>query len=740
MESNDKELQLRSDRHRKVKRKFKVLSFKLVIVAFLAAVVLAVLAYTIILYGGKLLVDEEKLIITPPTTIETSNGEIIWYLYDEYRLPVKLAEIPEHVQEAFIATEDKRYYTHSGVDIKSIFRAIYKDIIARDKVEGASTITQQLAKNIFLTNDKTWLRKTKEIMIALHLEREYTKDEILEMYLNVIYFGHGQYGVEAAANKFFFKSISDLSVEEGAVLAGMIKAPNTFSPINNVEKSLERRNVTLRLMHEANYIDEKELEAALKTDIVLEVSDRTLHPAHHTTADLAISEASKRYGLSLEDLKAKRYRIITSIDDEMQLVAYEQFKFSSYFPGNNDNVQGAFVMMDQEKGEIVAAIAGRNYKVSDSNYLVHKQQPGSAIKPIAVYAPALMTGNFDAYTYVPDKKQQWPSGKDDKPYEPKNVDDQYVGSLPFIDALKQSKNTSSVWLLNEIGIDYAKSYLEKMDINIPDEGLSMALGGLEEGMTPIEMVEAYRTFVHEGKKISAHTIVEIHDYKANVIGKPDLSEKEVFTPQVAWNMTEMLIQTVNSGTATAGAYNKELAGKTGTTQHPKPPVKGASKDAWFVGYTPEYVTALWMGNKKTDEDNYLTGGSSYPTKMTKQILTEIDKKRDLEATFVKPENVKTIAEQVKIPTITDLKASYTFGGFKLLKGKLRWTATLDNNILYKVYKEDDNDDILIGEVTGKGEFIIEDVSIFKNDTYYILPIETVSGVEGKKSNAVSLSF
>lgn len=737
MESNQDELQLRSDRHQKKKKKYG-LSFKLIIVALIAAVVLAVITYTVILYGGKILVDEEKLIITPPTTIETSDGEIIWYLYNEYRLPVKLDEIPEHVKEAFIATEDKRYYSHSGVDIKSIFRAIYKDIIARDKVEGASTITQQLAKNVFLTNDKTWLRKTKEIMIALHLEREYSKDEILEMYLNVIYFGHGQYGVEAAANKYFFKSISDLSVEEGAVLAGIIKAPNTFSPINNIEKALERRNLTLRLMHESEYISEEELEAALNTDITLDISDRTLHPAHQTTADLAIFEAAERYGLSLEDLKAKRYRIITSLDNEMQLIAYEQFKFSSYFPGNNDNVQGAFVMMDQEKGEIVAAIGGRDYKVSDFNRIREKRSPGSTIKPIAVFAPALMTGDFDAYTYIPDKKQEWPSGEDGKMHEVKNVNDVYVGTLTFIEALKQSKNTSTTWLLNEIGIDYGKSYLEKMDINIPDEGLSIALGGLENGMTPIEMVEGYRTFVHEGKKISAHAIVEIHDYKANVIGKPDLSEKEVFTPQVAWNMTEMLIETVQSGTATTGEYSKELAGKTGTTQFDK--VDGASTDAWFVGYTPEYVTALWMGYDSTKGEDYLTGGSSFPTNMTKRILTEIDKKRDLAATFIKPDNVKTIAEQVKVPTITDLKGTYTFGGFKILKGKLRWTATLDDNINYKVYKKTSDEDTLIGEVTGKGEFIIEDVSIFKEESYYIIPTDTVSGVEGKKSEAVSLSF
>src|SRR5699024_4396379 len=187
----------------KVEGKKFSLSLKHFLVSIGVVFVLALIAYTTILYGGKLFVDENKLVITPPTTVETEDGEILWYLYDEYRLPVDLEQMPDHVKEAFIAVEDKRFYSHGGVDVRSVFRALYRDIIARGKVEGASTITQQLAKNLFLTNDKSWLRKTKEAMIALYLEREFTKDEILEMYLNIIYFGQGQYGVEAASNKFF---------------------------------------------------------------------------------------------------------------------------------------------------------------------------------------------------------------------------------------------------------------------------------------------------------------------------------------------------------------------------------------------------------------------------------------------------------------------------------------------------------------------------------------------------------
>src|SRR5690625_5000177 len=279
----------RSDKHKlqrakTTKKSFS--SFKKVMVSIGIVFVLALIAYTTILYGGKLLVNEEQLTITPPTTIETEDGEIVWYLYEQFRLPVSLEQIPEHVQEAFIAVEDRRFYSHSGVDFRSILRAIYRDIITRSKAEGASTLTQQLAKNLFLTNDKSWLRKTIEVMIALYLEREYTKDEILEMYLNVVYFGQGQYGIEAAANKYFYKSVEDLTIEEGALLAGILKAPNGYSPIEHEDKAKQRRNLVLQTMSEMDYISTETAKELQEKDLGLNISQRRVNPAYHSYADL----------------------------------------------------------------------------------------------------------------------------------------------------------------------------------------------------------------------------------------------------------------------------------------------------------------------------------------------------------------------------------------------------------------------------------------------------------------------
>src|SRR5699024_4846171 len=262
------------------------------------------------------------------------------------RLPISLDEIPDHVIDAVIAIEDKRFYEHNGVDFRSIVRALYRDLIARSKVEGASTITQQLAKNVYLTSDKTSLRKTKEAMIALYLEREFTKDEILEMYLNVVYFGQGQYGIEAAANKYFYKSAKDLTLEEGALLAGMLKAPNGYSPIDHPEKAEKRRNIVLEAMAEQGMITEEEKVVAAEKDLNLNVSQRKLNPAYHTIVDMAIREADELYGISLDELKQKRYRIVTSMKEHIQQTAYDEFQHAGYFPGNDkSNIEGAFVML-----------------------------------------------------------------------------------------------------------------------------------------------------------------------------------------------------------------------------------------------------------------------------------------------------------------------------------------------------------------------------------------------------------
>src|SRR5699024_5296431 len=287
----------------------------------------------------------EDLILSSPTTIEAADGEVIWEIFDEYRLPISLDDMPEDLKTSFVAIEDKRFYEHTGVDFRAIIRAVYRDLIARSKVEGASTITQQLAKNMFLSNDKTWLRKTKEVMVALYLEREFTKDEILEMYINVVYFGRGQYGVEAISKEFYQKPASELTLSESALLAGIVNAPNGFSPIDHPEKAKERRNLDLKIKKEKHHITEEEMKKAQQTDINIKLNEEKSNQAHQAYVDQALKEAQNKHGLSMEELKKGGYKIVTPLKEEFQETAYENFHNGEYFIANTILIVVTFIIL-----------------------------------------------------------------------------------------------------------------------------------------------------------------------------------------------------------------------------------------------------------------------------------------------------------------------------------------------------------------------------------------------------------
>lgn len=705
---------------------------KRLFIALCVFIIIGVIGYGIVFFGGMIIVDNDRLQLDATTTIETADGELISKLYSENRTLIGIDELPDHVKNAFTAIEDRRFYEHSGIDMKSVMRAGYRNIIARGKVEGASTITQQLAKNLFLYNDKTWGRKAKEVMAAFNLERRFSKDEILELYVNQMYFGKGVYGVETASQYFFSKSATDLTVAEGAMLAGLAKAPNGYSPVEHPEKALKRRNVVLQAMENAEVISAETRKEAQETSLGLEINEQEVDPSTDSYVDLVKKEAAEQHDLSVEELKRGGYRIVANIDETAQHIAYEKFKNDGYFPGNTGGVEGAFVMMEQETGKIVAAIGGRDYQLGDLNRVTAQRQPGSAIKPIAVYGPALMEDDkFNPYSLIPDQPIDYNG------YKVENANKQYDGAVSLYQALIQSKNAPTVWLLDQIGIDNAKSYLDKMNITIEDDGLAIALGGLSEGITPLQLVESYRSFANNGKVIQSSTIDEIYGRDHKLIFHAEGKETPVFSSQVAWDMTEILMETVRSGTATAGQYGKALAGKTGSTQHPL--VEGETKDAWFVGYTPEYVSALWMGYDNSDKDHYLTGGSAYPTELTKQILTEMDQQEGLADSFTRPEEVNGLEQPINLPEITDLKAEMEFGSSSLVKGKLTWTGSDDERIVYRIYLDQEGIDKRVGEVDGKTEFVVDN-ALFKGNKYYVVPYDPLTKMEGKASESVELTW
>ncbi|WP_087973342.1 transglycosylase domain-containing protein [Oceanobacillus rekensis] len=721
---------------RKVKEDKKRFTFrkkvKLILLVAIFLLLLGLIGFGTIIFGGKLVVDEEDLIMDATTTIETRDGEVIDTLYNENRSLVSIEQVPVHLINAFVAVEDRRFYDHEGVDIKSIMRAVYKDIIAMSKVEGASTITQQLAKNLFLYNDKTWTRKIKEAMAAIYLERNLSKDEILELYMNEVYFGHGLYGVGAASEFFFSKKVEDLTLTESAMLAGLVKAPNGYSPINHPDKALERRNIVLQTMEDAGYIQaETKMNEQGKT-LGLQVQKKEPTPWTDSYVDLVMKEAADEHQLSVDALKSGGYRIVVNMDKDIQKIAYEQYKKDEFFPGNTAGVEGAFVMLEEGTGKIVSAIGGRDYRLGNLNRVTVQRQPGSVFKPVAVYGPAMMQEDkYTPFTLLPDQQTA--------EYAVSNADGVYANTVTMYEALIQSKNTSAVWLLDQIGIDYSKSYLEKLGMPIEDEGTAIALGGLMHGVTPLQMAQSFQTFADDGEIMNSTTIDQIIDRDGEVIFEAEVESKQVFSPQVAWNMTEMLVDTVEIGTATAGDYSKALAGKTGSTQHPY--VEGETKDAWFVGYTPEYIMASWMGYDKSDEGHYLTAGSAYPTRLAKSILTEIDKQSGgtLSAEFTKPENVENLPEPIILPVVTNLTAEYQFGGFSFVQGKLTWEGSDDDRVVYRIYQENEGIDKRIGEVTGETEYYINN-AIFRNNKYYVVAYDPLSKLEGGKSETVELDW
>lgn len=702
-------------------------------IAIASLFILLLLGYGVVLLGGKIIANDEELILDLKTTIRTEEGEVIGTLYKENREFTNLDSLPDHVKEAFIAIEDRRFYEHQGIDLKSISRAVYRDIIAMSKVEGGSTITQQLAKNLFLSNDKTWSRKIKETMAALYLERELSKDEILELYVNEVYFGQGIYGIQTASKYFFSKSADELTVAEGAMLAGLMKGPNGYSPINHPDRALERRNVVLHSMEDAGFLSTEQRVAEEEKTLGIAVQEpKASDPWVDSYIDLVMKEASEKHQLSVEALQTGGYDITVYMDPEIQQIAYSEMQNDAYFPGNTEGVEGAFVMLDATNARVVSAIGGRDYQIGDLNRTVVNRQPGSTFKPIAVYGPALMQGDvYTPFTLIPDKKSE--------EYNVVNANDEYKGEIPIYQAIMESTNTSAVWLLDELGIDYSKGYLEKLGISLEDDGLSIALGGLKYGVTPLKMAQSYQAFASGGDLTRATSISSIENRNEEVIYESTLERENVFTSQVAWNMTEMLSDTVLSGTASSGEFTKALAGKTGSTQHTI--VDGATKDAWFVGYTPEYVSAMWMGYDSTDKDHYLTGGSSYPTSLTKKILTEIDRQtdREMSSSFEIPENVEPLPEPIELPTISDITANYEFGGFSIIKGNLNWNGSSDERVVYRIYQESEGEDKLIDAVKGVTEYTIDNVW-FKNNKYYVVPYDPNTKMEGTKSDSVTFSW
>lgn len=611
--------------------------------------------------------------LSQPTFIYDQSGSKISELSSSRIEPITLDKIPKQMQEAIIAVEDKRFYTHQGVDLWAILRALARDLRTGDFSEGGSTITQQLAKNLFLPSDKTVSRKLKEAGYALKIELALSKDQILEAYLNQIYYGEGRWGVQEAALYYFGKSADKLKLEESALLAGVINAPSLYSPVSKKENALERRNLVLSLMKDQAFISATDYERARSAPITLRKEAlNDLSGKYAPYVDYVIEEAITRYGFTQDQLLTGGLQIYTQMDLGVQKAAEEVYHEDKFFPaGKSDQiVQSGIAIIDQHTGGIRGLVGYRGESAfRQFNHASQlKRQPGSVFKPLIVYGPALEKG------YRPDTLL-YDGPLNLNGYTPKDWDYQTRGWVTMEEALENSWNIPAVWLFDKIGIDSGKTFAQKAGIPFSeqDKSLSLALGGLSEGVSPLEMAQAYSTFANQGVMKEAYAITKITSSDGYVFSQAQPKSTQVTDSHNAYTMTLLLENVVKNGTAKNAAFgNRPVVGKTGSVELPPTPefsgITKGQKDVWFVGYTPELTAAVWMGYDKTDKNHYLTtSGGTDPAIVFREVLSRSLKNTPVKA-FDMPAGYKADWKEAKFPAKDPLdkgnsKKNGSSGGF-----------------------------------------------------------------------------
>ena len=544
-----------------------------------------------------------------------SHGRLITTLHsDQNRLPIDINKVPQNLQNAFIAAEDNRFYEHIGIDPIGIFRAIFANLTNRGIAQGGSTITQQLATNAFLSQEQTLKRKIQEAMLALEIEHKYSKKEILEMYMNQIYFGQGAYGIQTAAKTYFNKDVNELTLTQCAMLAGLPKSPNYYSPFNNLNEAKKRKNVVLDQMVKYGYVSAAEAEDAKNQDLGLSKSHQSKEADEYASfIDYVSQQVAKKYGD--DALYKEGLKIYTTMDVDKQHAAVRAMRNlpNNYTDENGlTQPQAAIVSIDPKTGHILAMVGGRGQD-SFNRASMAVRQPGSAFKPF-VYLTALQ------HDMTPDTTM------DDQPvtygsWSPKNAGGSYSGTMTLSDALAHSVNTIAVQLADKVGTKNIIANAKKMGIttlDAKDDNLAMALGGLTKGVTPLEMASAYGTFANKGVHVKPTAIVKILDRDGNVLEDASTLEKEetktrVMSEREAYEMTTMLEGVIDHGTGTAAAIGRPAAGKTGTTDD--------NKDAWFVGYTPDIVTAVWIGDDTGSHSLGEIYGGTIPAEIWKDYMS-----------------------------------------------------------------------------------------------------------------------
>lgn len=615
---------------------------KILLLAVTAAAVLFLLCGAVKTLGMDRWVDFDVYRITGcdrTSIIYDGQSDMVTRLHGvQDRTWVSISELQPSTVYAFISAEDARFFEHEGVDIIRIAGAIVADIKAGSYVQGASTISQQLIKLSHLTSEKTISRKAEEAALAYEMERQYSKEDILEMYLNYVYFGGGYYGIEAAAKGYFGVHASDLTLDQSAMLAGILKSPSGYAPHINYAASINRRNNILRLMRDYGYItDDEKKQASARRPTILH-DKREEYSGYYT--DAVTKSAAALMGITVDELIRGGYSIYSAMDSDIQHYCEEMFKNGELFPAEDS--EAAIVVLEPSTGMVVAMVGGRSYTggISFNRATDIRRQPGSVIKPVIAYAPAFEYLNYTAADMILDEETTFAD------YTPSNYGNKYYGWVTVREAVTKSLNVPAVKTLSAVGVYRAKDFAKRCGIEFDDkdDSLALALGGFTYGVSPLQIAGAYSCFASGGIYNTPTLIKKITDRNGLTVYEYRQDSRRVMSEANAYILTSMLKSVVTEGTGhRLNTLDIPIAGKTGTVG-----LANGNRDAWMAGYTPEYTAVVWQGY---DSDRLgllpssATGGT-YPALMLYELFNHIYPD-GRSGDFERPESVKQYSIDAK---------------------------------------------------------------------------------------------
>ncbi len=615
---------------------------KILLLAVTAAAVLFLLCGAVKTLGMDRWVDFDVYRITGcdrTSIIYDGQSDVVTRLHGvQDRTWVSISELQPSTVYAFISAEDARFFEHEGVDVIRIAGAIVADIKAGSYVQGASTISQQLIKLSHLTSEKTISRKAEEAALAYEMERQYSKEDILEMYLNYVYFGGGYYGIEAAAEGYFGVHASDLTLDQSAMLAGILKSPSGYAPHINYAASINRRNNILRLMRDYGYItDDEKKQASARRPTILH-DKREEYSGYYT--DAVTKSAAALMGITVDELIRGGYSIYSAMDSDIQHYCEEMFKNGELFPAEDS--EAAIVVLEPSTGMVVAMVGGRSYTggISFNRATDIRRQPGSVIKPVIAYAPAFEYLNYTAADMILDEETTFAD------YTPSNYGNKYYGWVTVREAVTKSLNVPAVKTLSAVGVYRAKDFAKRCGIEFDDkdDSLALALGGFTYGVSPLQIAGAYSCFASGGIYNTPTLIKKITDRNGLTVYEYRQDSRRVMSEANAYILTSMLKSVVTEGTGhRLNTLDIPIAGKTGTVG-----LANGNRDAWMAGYTPEYTAVVWQGY---DSDRLgllpssATGGT-YPALMLYGLFNHIYPD-GRSGDFERPESVKQYSIDAK---------------------------------------------------------------------------------------------